>query len=221
MNDPARRRVHGPLTRLLAALSVGLLLASAAACTGGDGPKPPADAAASTPPPSEAPAGPPSVPMRVQVTHVAGRLSPARRTALATAVRRTLTAYVDAAFLAGDYPRSRFAGSFASFTPGAARQARGDLGLLTNQPLGATTRSVRATRRTAYLSVLAPRQHVAGVTAAVDLVFLVDRDRAPDERVAVRGRLLLTRGASGPWRIFGYDVTRSQSPAPTAPGGAS
>jgi hypothetical protein len=213
VNDPARRRVPGPLTRLVAAPSVALLLASAAACTGGDGAKPPADAAASTPPPSVA--------LRVQVTHVAGRLSPARRTALATAVRRTLTIYVDAAFLAGDYPRSRFAGSFASFTPGAARQARGDLALLTNQPLGSTTRSVRATRRTAYLSVLAPRQHVAGVTAVVDLVFLVDRDRAPAERVAVRGRLLLTRGASGPWRIFGYDVTRSQSPARTGPGGAA
>jgi hypothetical protein len=213
--DTAPRRVSGARARLLAVLLAGLLLLSVGACTGGQDPKPSAAPATAshTPPTPTAPTAPPSVPMRVQVTHVAGALTPARRTALANAVRRTLSTYLDAAFLAGSYPRSRFADAFRTFTRGAARQARGDLALLTNQPLGATTRSVRATRRTAYLSVLAPRQHVAGVTAAVNLVFLVDRDRAPAERVAVRGRLLLTRGRAGPWKIFGYDVTRSEARA--------
>lgn len=208
MNGDAPRR-PGLLTRLLVAL---LLMASAAACTGGTDPDPPEPEEGSRQP---TPAGPSSVPMRVEVTHVAGKLGPVRRTALVAAVRRTLSAYVDAAFLAGDYPRSSFAGSFTSFTRGAARQARGDAAQLTNRPLGATTRSVRATRRTAYLSVLAPRQQVAGVTAAVDLEFLVDRDQAPAQRVKVRGRLLLTRDRAGAWKIFGYDVTRSQTPDQT------
>jgi hypothetical protein len=131
---------------------------------------------------------------------------------LAVKVGRTITDYVDAAFLAGRYPRSSFSTSFASsFTSGAARQARREQALLTNQPLGRTTRSVRATRRTAYLSVLAPKQQVAGVTAAVDLVFAVDRGSASPQRVELRGRLLLTRDPSGAWRIFGYDLDRSQS----------
>jgi hypothetical protein len=70
---------------------------------------------------------------------------------------------------------------------------------------------VRAVRRTAYLAVLAPRQHVAGLTAAVDLVFVVDRGDDPAQRVRLRGRLLLTRVDAG-WRIFGYDLRRTQTP---------
>jgi hypothetical protein len=221
VDGTATSGVPGWPTRLLTGLLAGLLLmASATACTGDTGREEPREPAAGASSPSSTPVGPPSAPMRVQVTHVAGRLGPARRAALAAAVRRTLSAYVDAAFLAGDYPRSSFAGSFTSFTRGAARQARGDLALLTNQSLGPTTRSVRATRRTAYLSVLSPRQHVAGVTAAVDLVFRVERGAARAQRVEVRGRLLLTRDRSGAWRIFGYDVARSQAPDRTGSGAA-
>jgi hypothetical protein len=159
--------------------------------------------------------------MRVEVTHVAGKLGAQRRQRLVVTVRRTLSSYVDAAFLTGDYPRSGFAGSFTSFTRGAARQARADLALLTNQPLGATTRSVRATRRTAYLSVLAPKRKVAGVTAAVHLVFLVDRDKGSPRRVELRGRLLMAPDRTGTWKIFGYDVTRSQTPVRTQAGATS
>jgi hypothetical protein len=194
---------------LLVLLGV-LLLATTAACTGGSEREPTAEPGEAASSRAAAPASP-SVPMRVQVTHVSGALNGARRAALAVQVRRTIAAYVDAAFLAGDYPRSGFAGAFAAFTPGAARQARTDQALLTNQPLGASTRSVRATRRTAYLSVLSPRQHPVGVTAAVDLVFAVDRGEAAAQRVEVRGRLLLTPSKTGTWKIFGYDVTRSQS----------
>jgi hypothetical protein len=150
-----------------------------------------------------------SVPLRTQVTHVAGRLSGRDRRLVAARAGRTISAYVDAAFLDGDYPRSEFATSFGAFTPGAARQARGELSLLTNQPLGATTRTVQATRRTAYLSVLAPKGRVAGVTAAVDLVFRVDRGSRPGRRVQLKGRLLLTKDATGGWAIFGYDLNRS------------
>ncbi len=225
--------VHSPLPRrttLLSALLVACTAACTGACTGGSVPEPSegssTGSAALSPAPSAAPpARPRSVPMVVAVTHVAGRLDPSGRTALARTVGRTISSYVDAAFLGGDYPRTQFAGSFASFTPGAAREARGDLALLTNQPLGATTRSVRATRRTAYLSVLAPRQRtagrrVAGVVAAVDLVFDVDREPEPVQRVEMRGRLLLTRDRSGAWKIFGYDLTRSPAldRAPKAPG---
>jgi hypothetical protein len=214
--------VLGSLPRLTTLLPAVLVVACAAACTSGPGsgsPEPAGSSPGSSSPGSATPAGPPSVPMRVEVTHVAGRLAPPRRQALAATVGRTISTYVDAAFLAVDQPRSGVNGSFTTFTRDAARQARGDQALLTNRSLGAAARSVRATRRTAYLSVLAPEKHVAGVTAAVDLVFRVDPRQGPAQRVEVRGRLLLTRDRTGAWRIFGYDVARSQTslPATTRP----
>ncbi len=84
--------------------------------------------------------------------------------------------------------------------------------LLTNRELGPSTESVRATRRTAYLSVLAPYKVAAGVTAKVDLVFLVDRGDETAQRVRLAGRLLLTRNKSNGWSIFGYDLHRSETP---------
>jgi len=208
--------VQGPLPRLTTLAPTLLLVACTAACTSGSAPEQPTGTGSShdsAPSTTATPAPPPSVPMQVRVTHLAGTLGPAERKALASRVGHTISTYVDAAFLAGDYPRSGFAGSFGVFTRGAARLARDDQALLTNQSLGATTRSVQATRRTAYLSVLAPRKRVAGVTAAVDLVFRVERVQGPAQRVEVRGRLLLGRNEAGAWRIFGYDVTRAQTPA--------
>jgi hypothetical protein len=90
--------------------------------------------------------------------------------------------------------------------------------MLTNLPLGPTTQSVRATRRTAYLSVLAPYKVAAGVTAKVDLVFRVERTDQPPQRVRLSGRLLLTRNQQAGWSIFGYDVHRSGAPAPARSG---
>jgi hypothetical protein len=156
-----------------------------------------------------------SVPFRVEVTHVAGRLPAERRAVLSTRVRRTLSSYVDAAFLRTDYPAARFAGAARPFAHTLASAVRRDRALLTNAPLAATTRSVRSTHRTAYLSVLAPHGSPAGVTAAVDLVFAVDRGDRPAQRVELRGRLLLSPHAGG-WRIFGYDLDRSQRPMRSA-----
>jgi hypothetical protein len=155
----------------------------------------------------------------VAVTRVSGKLTEDDRTALAANVRRVLTAYVDAAFLAGRYPRSDFTDAFTTFTTGAARTARRDRDLLTNERFGASTESVRAVRRTAYLSVLAPSEVAAGVTARVDLDLVVRRSTGPSERVRLQGRLLLTRdpdnGHNG-WSIFGYDVSRSDTPLRSA-----
>lgn len=196
---------------------VGLAVALAAtACTGHPAPATGPSSSAVSQGSAPTRTGPASVPMRTEVTHVAGRLSGADRRRVAARVARSITAYVDAAFLRGDYPRTDFTSSFGAFTPGAVTSARRDRALLTNQPLGASTRSVRATRRTANLSVLAPGGHVAGASAAVDLVFLVDRGRAASRRVHLQGRLLMTRDRSGAWAIFGYDLHRSASRAGSA-----
>ena len=153
-----------------------------------------------------------SAPFRVEVTHVAGRLPGKRRAVLAASVGRTLSSYVDAAFLRTDYPAAQFAAAARPFAHTLASAVRRDRELLTNAPLARSTRSVRATRRTAYLSVLAPHGSPAGVTAAVDLVFAVDRGDRTAERVELRGRLLLSPGPGRGWRIFGYDLDRSQRP---------
>lgn len=186
------------------------------ACTADPDPAPPtaSDAPERTPVATPGPPTARSVPPRVRVTSVAGRLAPRDRRALVTRVGRTLSAYLGAAFLSGDYPRSDFADSFSSsFTRGAARTARADLALLTNRPLGPTTRSVRAVRRTADLSVLAPAGTPVGVTAAVRFGLVVDRGERAAQLLRMRGRLLLTPGPAGTWRIFGYDVDRDQTAA--------
>lgn len=166
----------------------------------------------SSPTPSATPPAPKSVPLKVVVTRVSGKLPEKSRPALEANVGKAITAYVDGAFLAGDYPRSDFGDAFGAFTSGAAGDARRDVGLLTNRELGPSTESVRATRRTAYLSVLAPYKVAAGVTAKVDLVFLVDRGDETAQRVRLAGRLLLTRNKSNGWSIFGYDLHRSETP---------
>lgn len=202
-----------PLFARLSTLLVGVaLLTTAVGCT--DEANAPQTVAKDdvTAAPS-APAAVPSVPLKVVVTRVLGRLPDTSRPALEANVGRAVSDYVDAAFLSGDYPRSDFGASFPSFTRGAAADARRDQDLLTNHELGPTTRSVRATRRTAYLSVLAPNKVAAGVTAKVDLVFAVDRGDQPAQRVRLAGRLLLTRtGDGGEWSIFGYDLHRSTTP---------
>lgn len=159
---------------------------------------------------------PPSAPFRVAVTRVSGELTQDDRSALAADVRRVLAAYVDAAFLAGRYPRSDFTDAFTTFTAGAARTARRDRDLLTNRRFGPSTESVRAVRRTAYLSVLAPSEVAAGVTARVSLDLVVRRSTGPSERVRLQGRLLLTRNAHNRWSIFGYDLSRSDTPLRSA-----
>ncbi len=214
MSRPHDRRTR----RRVVASVLGLLLAAgSAACTRGGDPAAESSADASTGAGGRASGSPSvpvprSVPLRVEVTHVAGELPAAARRRVAARVARTISAYVDAAFLEGRYPRSDFTASFGAFTPGGAGQARADVPLLTNQPLGPSTRAVQATRRTAYLSVLAPKGKVAGATAAVDLVFRVDRGSRPGRRVHLKGRLLLTRDRTGRWAIFGYDLNRSATP---------
>ena len=203
-----------PLSRALPAAALVAAAALVGGCTDHSGPAARPSAAASSTAPSTAstPPAPESVPFKVVVTRVSGKLPDRSRPALEANVRKALSAYVDGAFLAGDYPRTDFRAAFGVFTPGAARDARRDQDLLTNRRLGPSTESVRATRRTAYLSVLAPYKVAAGVTAKVNLVFVVERGDRTAQRVRLAGRLLLTRDKSNGWSVFGYDLHRSQTP---------
>lgn len=200
-----------PLSRGIPAVAAVVAAALVGGCTGD--PEPAAKPSPSSSPTASAtPPAPASVPLKVVVTRVSGKLPEKSRPALEANVGKAISAYVDGAFLAGDYPRSDFGDAFGAFTSGAAGDARRDADLLTNRELGPSTESVRATRRTAYLSVLAPYKVAAGVTAKVDLVFVVDRGDDTAQRVRLAGRLLMTRNKSNGWSIFGYDLHRSQTP---------
>lgn len=152
------------------------------------------------------------VPMQVRVTRLFGKLNKARRQSVERKIGATVSSYFDAAYLGGEYPRKDFDKAFATFSDGAARQARGDRSLLTNADLGQSLAAVVPVRKVARLSVLAPNKVAAGVTARIRLVFVADQEQAHDTKVTISGRLLLTRMKSGRWHIFGYDVARSSVP---------
>jgi hypothetical protein len=154
------------------------------------------------------------VPMQVSVARVAGeRLRKKQRRRLERQVGRVLSEYFDAAYLAGEYPRTDFTGALATFSPGVVRRAASDRALLTNAGIGARTEAVVPRAKRARLDVLVPRRVVVGLTARVRLVFLRHQAQGPDQKVTVRGRLMLNRKKSGPWQIFGYDLSRSSAPA--------
>jgi len=200
-----------PLSRGIPAVATLVAAALVGGCTGDPGPTA-TPSPSSSPTTTATPPAPESVPLKVVVTRVSGKLPDRSRPALEANVGKAISAYVDGAFLAGEYPRSDFGAAYRAFTSGAAGAAHRDADLLTNRELGSSTESVRATRRTAYLSVLAPYKVAAGVTAKVDLVFVVDRGDETAQRVRLAGRLLLTRNKSNGWSIFGYDLHRSETP---------
>jgi hypothetical protein len=200
----------GPRVRRAGAAALCVLLAvTISACTGDSDPEgrkpqeePASKGAATT-------LEPKPVDAKVRVTRVSGRLRPKAREVLADNIRKVVVGYFDDAFLGGDYPRSDFGDAFRTFSREAARQAERNRDLLTNRVLGPTTLEVVPKRQTAYLSVLAPYKVAAGVTARVHLDFLAERGDQPDQRVQVKGRLMLTRKKSGGWQIFGFDLSRS------------
>lgn len=201
------RRVRGVTGVGVAA---ALLAFTASGCTGDpatDEPEPtplPGRSVQSTPTLDPRP-----VPMDVALARVVGgRLPRPARVRVERQVGQVVSRYLDAAFLAGDYPRSRFPRAFDEFSAGAARSARRDRDLLTNAASGAATVAVVPKRRKVRIDALVPRRAAVGVTARVHLVFVEERTRAADRRVTVTGRLMMDRKRSGAWEIFGYDVAR-------------
>lgn len=197
---------------LLAALLVLLLVA--AGCTGDVGrtasPGPEEVTLPDRSVGSSATLEPKPVPMQVRIGRTVGHRLPKRQEKkVARQVGRVLSDYFDGAFLGGGYPRAGYPRAFSRFTQGAKRSARKDRDLLTNSSVGRRIEGVHPRRKEARLDLLVPHLSVAGVTARIRLVFVTERAKGPGHRVVVTGRLLLSRAAKGPWRVFGYDVKRS------------
>lgn len=136
---------------------------------------------------------------------LAGRLSADQRRALSGDVTEVVDGWFDAAYLAGDYPRSDFADSWPGFTSGAQAQARRDADLMSNRDIGASMDGVEPVRRVVTLDVVSIDKRPVGATARVGLRFMTTGDTAREVRVT--GRLYLTKGKQG-WQVFGYDVTK-------------
>jgi len=179
----------------------GLALAAvltAAGCSGGDEENGPPDSSSSGPTtPGFAPA--------VDVGTVAGKLPTAAEQAAITDLGGVVTKWLDSAYLGGDYPRTTFETAFGTFTEGAAKLAGKDP-LTSNASHGGEIESVTPSLETVHLDLVADHKKVIGATARFRLEFTTAGAYA--KHVTVAGRVFLTPGANGGWRIFGYDLTR-------------
>lgn len=182
------------------ALVLGLVLALAG-CSGGDEDEPGAE------PSSASVSDTPGAETRVEVGAVAGKLGKAPAREAAADVAAVVDAWLDAAYVGGDYPRADFARAYPGFTKDAAGLAGRQAALMSNKAVGPDVDEVTATRRVVRVDLLAPAGKVAAATAHVNLVMDLTGDI--DRTDQVSGRLLLTRTQDG-WQVFGFDVERGE-----------
>lgn len=196
-----RRAVRAPATAFV--LATALVLGG---CSG-DPETPPPAPAASGPGSTGSASGGGRVPLDVRISTVRGLLDPK----VGAEVRRDIAPVVDSwfenGFVGGRYPRSGFGSALAVFTPGARRDARRDLRLLSNKDVGAKVTAVVPVQKTVRIDVLTAKGFPVGATARVRLVFRTEGRYA--KRVSVTGRLFLEHQPNGKWRVFGYDVTKA------------
>lgn len=199
MTTTSRSRRYVAVLVTLGALSV-------TGCSGDE--EPPPDAASTSPTvelsePSEAPTF--EVEPVTRSGSIVGRLPRKDRVRVEKAISARAVRFLNAAYLAGDYPRADFRDAYPGFTGGAAKVARKDRALLTNQPIGKRINKVTPTSIGVKVDLLAVNQHAVAATAHVALAFRTAGK--VQKRVRVQGRLLLTK-KDGRWKIFGYDLSK-------------
>lgn len=169
-------------------------------CSGGD--------EESAPTPSESPTATseaPSPEREVRINTLAGKVSKVQRRRAARQVSRVVDHWVQRAY-AGSQPRTgkAYRKAFARFTPGATRRAWRQRPIMTNSRLS-DRHQVHLLRRVLALDLLGNSGRPAAGTARFRVLL---QPEGADVRHLVTGRLLLSRGPSGRWRVFGFDVTR-------------
>jgi hypothetical protein len=203
MPRPTARRgsLLGVVLSLVLSLFLGATMAACRSESGASAPRSPAPSAGADS--VSLAAAPVAVQARLHRVH--GRLPDARRKAVRRQVASVVERWWDAAYLGGSYPRTRFSHAFPGFTVGARARARQDERLMSNRDIGARIDSVTPQRASMRLDVLAVAGQARGVTARFVLRFSTTGPRAGTS--VVRGRVFLTR-RHGPWRVFGYAVTK-------------
>jgi len=149
----------------------------------------------------------PGIETQVDVGAVVGKLGKGPAREVAADVADVVDGWLDAAYVAGDYPRSEFGDAFPGFTEDAAKLARRQSDLMSNDGVGDKVDDVTATRRVVRVDLLAPKGKAAAATAHVNLVIKLTGD--VDRTDQIRGRVVLTRSKNG-WRVFGFDIERGR-----------
>ncbi|MEZ5097256.1 MAG: hypothetical protein R2731_14845 [Nocardioides sp.] len=189
--------------RIVAAALLAAALLAMPACT--ESADQPGGGESSTAP-AESPA---PVPTTAQVGVVSGRLPKPARQQVLTEVTGVVDGWLDAAYVGGDYPRSDFADAFPRFTADAAAGAQRDVRLLSNAEVGSRISGIMVKRRVVTVDLLATEGEARAATARVRLTFRTQGEL--EKKVTVAGRLFLTRGPAGRWRIFGYDLSEDKA----------
>jgi hypothetical protein len=200
MSSPPKRRRYQAFSLTALALLVAV---SATGCSGDDEPAPSTEPSGSLADPSDAPTL--EIEPVLESGAIVGRLPRKDRGRVEGVVSRTAVGFLEAAYLAGDYPRSDFSGTFPGFTTGAATVARRDRNLLTNQRIGERIDGVTPTLLRVKVDLLAVHKRAVAATAHVKLRFRTSGDVT--KRVSVQGELRLTK-RDGDWKIFAYDLTK-------------
>jgi hypothetical protein len=143
-----------------------------------------------------------------KLAKVEGKLPQDKRAAVRKQVGAAVDAWFDAAYVGGTYPRSDFSASWPGFTPGAQADAQRDKRLMSNESIGSQISGVTATARRVEIDVLAVQGHPRGATARFVLRFTTSGD--VQRTIEISGRLYLTPGSNGGWKIFGYDVNKGR-----------
>jgi hypothetical protein len=146
----------------------------------------------------------PSVAYAVKLTKVTGKLPKAARDEVRKDAGAAIGAWWDAAYLS-----TGAANRFPGFTPGAAKLARRDADLMTNQGDGDGIDSREADRKQVDLDVLAVKGRAKGATAVLHLTYSTN---GVAKKCTVGGTVSLVP-VGDKWRIFGYDVTHACRPA--------
>lgn len=193
-----------PQRRLPAAAAAALVALAAGACSSAEEPAPDVDQGPSLAEPSAAPTL--EIEPVVRTGEVVGRIARPDRARVVDAVAGVTVRYLRAAFLDGDYPRSGgFGEAFEVFTPGAAKVARTDLGLVTNADIGERVEDVSPASVDVSVDVLAVAGRASAATSHLTLAFRTTG--GAEKRVRVQGRLSMTK-EDGRWRVFAYDLTK-------------
>lgn len=206
---PGRSR---PVRAAVAILGVALAVTGC----GGEPHKAAASHSPSPPPP------PPVVHSTGRIVHLNGSLDAARKKALVANVTKTADAWLQAAYIGGEYPRAASTYTpkiFVGWSPGAIAKASKQYGLLSNASISSQISGVKIVSSDIGVDALANHGNVAGVTARVHLVFDTSGEHKARETVA--GRLAMTPVGTR-WVVFSYDIARNdQVAAPPAPSPSS
>ena len=208
----------GPTTRPVALAAAALAACLLTACTGDAGGSSPIavsspSTSATSPAPEAAPEAAPEVLLIARNGQVTGRIGRGDRRDVVRRVARVVDGWLEAAYVAGEYPRSAATfddSAWPGFTDGAARTARADKDLMSNADIADRISGLTVKRRQVIVDVLAVDRTARAATARVRLAFRTQGVDGGFERVvSVTGRVFLTK-RNGAWKVFGYDVAKAR-----------